>query len=120
MDKARYIKEMASYKPPLSEDEEEPGHHTDSKPKKKRRKKNPSAPKGRKSGWSCTHDPAPPHRPILTCIDADYLCPIAYIFFCNDVRARLIEDNKELKLTQLSKLMGQEWKKLDDEGKQVG
>merc|ERR1712137_1500218 len=86
IDKARYIKEMASYKPPMSE-EEEPEPDTDSKPQKKRRKKDPSAPKGQKS---------------------------AYIFFCNDVRPRLVEENKELKMTQLSKLMGKEWKALDD------
>ena len=43
----------------------------------------------------------------------------AYIFFCNDIRARITEENKDLKMTQLSKLMGLEWKKLDDEGKQV-
>ena len=43
----------------------------------------------------------------------------AYIFFCNDIRARITEENKDLKMTELSKLMGLEWKKLDDEGKQV-
>merc|ERR1711934_578928 len=42
----------------------------------------------------------------------------AYIFFCNDIRARITEENKDLKMTELSKLMGLEWKKLDDEGKQ--
>ena len=61
IDKARYIKEMASYTPPLSEEEEEPEiHDTDSKPQKKRKKKDPLAPKGKKSGWSRTHDPVPP------------------------------------------------------------
>ena len=43
----------------------------------------------------------------------------AYIFFCNDIRARITEENKDKKMTELSKLMGVEWKKLDDEGKQV-
>merc|ERR1712032_1561650 len=57
----------------------------------KRKKKDPAAPKGKRG---------------------------AYIFFCNDIRARITEENKDLKMTELSKLMGLEWKKLDDEVKQ--
>merc|ERR1712222_310291 len=98
-DKERYAKEMENYTPPPSDvpdestgkEENESSKTTKAKTAKKKKKKDPAAQKGKRG---------------------------AYIFFCNDIRARITEENKDLKMTELSKLMGLEWKELDDEGKQ--
>ena len=43
----------------------------------------------------------------------------AYIFFCDSIRARVREANKEKKMTELSGIMAQEWKALGEEDKKV-
>lgn len=48
------------------------------------------------------------------------LCRTAYLFFLDDVRARVAEDHKDLKMTERTKIMAKMWKELTEEGKQVG
>ena len=43
----------------------------------------------------------------------------AYFFFCDSIRARVREANKDKKMTELSGIMATEWKELGDEEKQV-
>merc|ERR1712066_397625 len=43
--------------------------------------------------------------------------PSSYLLYCNDVRARFQEENKGMKISQISKLIGAEWKTLSDEDK---
>ena len=47
-------------------------------------------------------------------------CRTAYLCFLDDVRARVTEENKDLKMIERTKIMAKMWKELDDEGKQVG
>lgn len=42
----------------------------------------------------------------------------SYMFFADDVRARLKSENPDAKMPELSKLIGAEWKKLSDEDKE--
>ena len=42
-----------------------------------------------------------------------------YFFFCDSIRARVREANKDKKMTELSGIMAKEWKALGDEEKQV-
>ena len=44
----------------------------------------------------------------------------AFFCFLADVRARVAEEHKDIKMTERSKLMGQMWKELDEEGRKVG
>merc|ERR1719174_2033929 len=91
---------MKSYVPPPEEETvkatsaSEKGQteaQTTVKKKRKKRKRDPNKPKGAKS---------------------------AYLFFCNSVRARVSEANKDKKMTELSGIMAKEWKELGDEEKQ--
>ena len=43
----------------------------------------------------------------------------AYLFFCDSIRARVREANKDKKMTELSGIMAQEWKALGEEEKKV-
>ncbi|KAL7751271.1 FACT complex subunit [Sorochytrium milnesiophthora] len=43
----------------------------------------------------------------------------AYIFFSNDIRDAVRQENPDLKITELSKIIGQRWKDLDQAAKQV-
>ena len=58
--------------------------------KEKKEKKDPDAPKGAKN---------------------------SYIFFCNEVRSDVKEENPEMKATEITKKMGEMWKELSDKKK---
>ena len=58
--------------------------------KEKKEKKDPDAPKGSKN---------------------------SYIFFCNDVRSDVKEENPELKATEITKKMGEMWREMSDKKK---
>ena len=50
----------------------------------------------------------PPKRP-----------PTGYFAFCEERRSDLREKHKNLKITEISKLLSEEWKKVSDDKKKV-
>lgn len=52
--------------------------------------------------------PQPPKRP-----------PTGYFAFCDERRGPLREGHKDMKITDISKLLSEEWKKVSDERKKV-
>jgi structure-specific recognition protein 1 len=89
VEKARYDKEMEAYKPPAALDSSDDDAGASKSPKKKARK-DPNAPKKNQS---------------------------AYMHFGTAVRPKLREENPEMKMTEISKLVGAKWKECDAESR---
>lgn len=87
-DKKRYLKEMESYVPPSDSDSD------DDRPKKKKKKKDPNAPKRNQS---------------------------AYFLFSNQnrekVKKELLDQGKEVKITDVASALGQRWRGMSDKEK---
>jgi hypothetical protein len=96
--KKEYDKEFAEYQKnkPESESESESESDSDSDKGKKKRK----APKKKK-------DPNAPKQP-----------PTAYLIFCSENRAKVKAENKDLSMIEVTKKLSEQWRALDDDGKQ--
>ncbi|XP_028412757.1 high mobility group protein DSP1-like isoform X2 [Dendronephthya gigantea] len=93
-DKERYEKEMATYVP--SEDNEASNDNTETPKTKKSRK--------RKRHVDENH----PKRNKA-----------AFMFFCDDHRSKVSESQPELKITEVSKVLGKMWAAIDPEKKEI-
>lgn len=87
-DRKRHEAEMRNYQPPPPNSDSDSDN--EGATRKKKKKKDPNAPK----------------RPIT-----------AYFFFAGDVRPEIRKDNPDMPITEVATLIGQRWRKLDDEDK---
>jgi hypothetical protein len=89
---AKYQEDMEEYKANKGSDSEEESEPEKKKKKTKKAKKDPNEPK----------------KPLSS-----------YMIFCSEKREEAKKQNPDMKLTEISKVLGAEWKELSDKEKKV-